>query len=92
MSVERLHDLRLATSYPGLVESYLGDLGVSLRLIALDGAVETAIGSELPTSSPMWWRLARRSGQLGWSCSAIPILDSEAILICRAGCRATIRP
>jgi len=28
MSVERLHDLRVATSYPGLVESYLGDLGV----------------------------------------------------------------
>ena len=43
MSVDQLHDLRLATSYPGLVESYLEDLGVTTRLIALDGAVETAI-------------------------------------------------
>ena len=43
MSVDQLHDLRLATSYPGLVGAYLQDLGVSTRLIALDGAVETAI-------------------------------------------------
>src|SRR5215207_11198799 len=43
MSVDQLHDLRLATSYPGLVASYLHDHGVETRLIALDGAVETAI-------------------------------------------------
>ena len=35
MSVEQLHDLRLATSYPGLVGSYLEDHGVTTRLIAL---------------------------------------------------------
>ena len=44
MSVDQLHDLRLATSYPGLVGAYLEDLGVSTRLIALDGAVETRLG------------------------------------------------
>ena len=30
MSVDKLHDLRLATSYPGLVESYLAEHGVAL--------------------------------------------------------------
>src|SRR6188472_1001766 len=43
MAVAKLHDLRLATSYPGLVEAYLAEHGVATRLISLDGAVETAI-------------------------------------------------
>src|SRR6478609_7778545 len=43
MTVERLHGLRLATSYPGLVGDYLERRGVTARLISLDGAVETAI-------------------------------------------------
>jgi ATP phosphoribosyltransferase len=85
MSVERLHDLRVATSYPGLVESYLGDLGVSTRLIALDGAVETAIRLGVADVIADVVETGTTLRAAGLELFGDPILDSEAILICRAG-------
>jgi ATP phosphoribosyltransferase len=38
-----LHGVRVATSYPGLVGRFLSDHGVSAELVALDGAVESAV-------------------------------------------------
>jgi ATP phosphoribosyltransferase len=35
---------RIATSYPGVVERVLADLGVSATVVPLDGAVENAVG------------------------------------------------
>src|ERR1700712_293019 len=41
--VKELDGKRIATAYPGVVESYLRDQGVSAEVIRLDGAVETAV-------------------------------------------------
>ena len=42
-TLEALSGHRIATSYPGLLETYLRENGVEARLIHLDGAVESAI-------------------------------------------------
>jgi ATP phosphoribosyltransferase len=42
-SLEDLAGRRIATSYPGLLQTYLDSHGVDCRLIRLDGAVESAI-------------------------------------------------
>src|SRR5215217_5414748 len=81
LAVEKLHDLRLATSYPGLVDAYLEAQGVSTRLIALDGAVETAIrlgvADVVETGSTL--------RQAGLELFGDSILESEAVLIRRKG-------
>ncbi len=41
--VDDLAGVRLATSYPGLVGSFLAERGVTATLVTLDGAVESAI-------------------------------------------------
>ncbi|SHJ55845.1 ATP phosphoribosyltransferase (homohexameric) [Tessaracoccus bendigoensis DSM 12906] len=43
MSVADLNGKRIATSYPGLLQTYLNEQGVSAELVKLDGAVESAI-------------------------------------------------
>jgi ATP phosphoribosyltransferase len=43
-SVADLADARIATSYPGVVGSYLDRHGVKAEVIRLDGAVENAVG------------------------------------------------
>ena len=42
-SVSELEGRRVATSYPGLVGSFLESAGVSATLVTLDGAVESAV-------------------------------------------------
>lgn len=42
-SLEQLAGVRIATSYPGLVGSFLEAQGVSAELVHLDGAVESAV-------------------------------------------------
>jgi ATP phosphoribosyltransferase len=42
-SLGDLAGLRVATSYPGLVGSFLAESGVSVDLVSLDGAVESAV-------------------------------------------------
>ena len=85
MSVDQLHDLRLATSYPGLVGAYLQDLGVSTRLIALDGAVETAIRLGVADVIADVVETGTTLRQAGLELFGDPILLSEAILIRRTG-------
>ncbi len=83
MAVEKLHDLRLATSYPGLVDSYLEQQGVSTRLIALDGAVETAIRLGVADVVADVVETGGTLRQAGLELFGDPILESEAILIRR---------
>ena len=85
MSVDQLHDLRLATSYPGLVASYLEDHGVTTRLIALDGAVETAIRLGVADVIADVVETGTTLRQAGLELFGDPILQSEAILIRRTG-------
>jgi ATP phosphoribosyltransferase len=83
MAVEKLHDLRLATSYPGLVDSYLEQKGISTRLIALDGAVETAIRLGVADVVADVVETGGTLRQAGLELFGDPILESEAILIRR---------
>src|SRR5215218_4770108 len=83
MAVEKLHDLRLATSYPGLVDSYLERQGVSTRLIALDGAVETAIRLGVADVVADVVETGGTLRQAGLELFGDPILESEAVLIRR---------
>ena len=41
--LKHLHGLRVATSYPGLVERFLATHSVTVDLVELDGAVESAV-------------------------------------------------
>ena len=83
LSVERLDGLRLATSYPGLVEGYLADRGVSTRLIKLDGAVETAIRLGVADAIADVVETGTTLRQAGLELFGDPILQSEGILIRR---------
>jgi ATP phosphoribosyltransferase len=85
MAVEGLHGLRLATSYPGLVEGYLAERGVSTRLIKLDGAVETAIRLGVADAIADVVETGTTLRQAGLELFGDPILQSEGILIRRAG-------
>jgi len=84
LTVEGLQGLRLATSYPGLVESYLAERGVSTRLITLDGAVETAIRLGVADAIADVVETGTTLRQAGLELFGEPILQSEAILIRRA--------
>ena len=84
LSVERLHDLRLATSYPGLVGGYLKERGVVTRLIPLDGAVETAIRLGVADAIADVVETGSTLRQAGLELFGDPILESEAILIRRS--------
>lgn len=83
LTVERLQDLRLATSYPGLVGKYLAERGVTSRLIALDGAVETAIRLGVADVIADVVETGTTLRQAGLQLFGDPILNSEAILIRR---------
>jgi ATP phosphoribosyltransferase len=83
-AVQQLHGLRLATSYPGLVGSYLAERGVTSRLIELDGAVETAIRLGVADVIADVVETSTTLRQAGLELFGDPILHSEAILIRRA--------
>ena len=82
-TIEQLHGVRLATSYPGLVSSFLAQHGVSTRLIALDGAVETAIRLGVADVIADVVETGTTLRQAGLQLFGEPILHSEAVLIRR---------
>ncbi len=84
LAVEKLQGLRLATSYPGLVASYLAEHGVTARLISLDGAVETAIRLGVADVIADVVETGTTLRQAGLELFGEPILQSEAILIHRS--------
>jgi ATP phosphoribosyltransferase len=84
LAVDDLHDLRLATSYPGLVGAYLKERGVITRLISLDGAVETAIRLGVADVIADVVETGTTLRQAGLELFGDPILESEAILIRRS--------
>lgn len=84
-TVADLAGLRIATSYPGLVASYLGGLGVEARLIHLDGAVESAIRLGVADAIADVVETGSTLRKAGLEVFGDPILVSEAILIRRRG-------
>ena len=81
--VEDLSGKRVATAYPGLVESYLSKLGVSAKVVRLDGAVESSVRLGVADVIADVVSTGNTLRQAGLSIFGDPILQSEAILISR---------
>jgi ATP phosphoribosyltransferase len=81
--VESLSGKRVATAYPGLVESYLSKLGVSATVVRLDGAVESSVRLGVADVIADVVSTGNTLRQAGLSIFGDPILQSEAILISR---------
>jgi len=81
--------LRVATAYPGLVAKHLADRGVDAQVIRLDGAVETAVRLGLADVIADVVATGTTLRQAGLELVGEPILESEAVLVRRAGAAPT---
>ena len=81
--VADLSGKRVATAYPGLVENYLSQLGVSATVVRLDGAVESSVRLGVADVIADVVSTGNTLKQAGLSIFGDPILQSEAILISR---------
>jgi ATP phosphoribosyltransferase len=72
---------RIATSYPGLVQRHLHELGVTAEVIRLDGAVETAVRLGVADVIADVVSTGTTLRQAGLEIIGQPILHSEAVLV-----------
>ena len=84
-SVQELGGRRIATAYPGLVERYLGELGVKADVIRLDGAVENAIRLGVADVVADVVETGATLRQAGLVVFGDPLLRSSAVLVRRVG-------
>lgn len=84
-SLEEISGKRVATAYPGLVESYLGARGISASVVRLDGAVESSVRLGVADLIADVVSTGNTLRQAGLEVFGDPILTSEAILIKRPG-------
>ena len=80
-SITEIAGRRVATSYPGLVEKHLADLGISAEVVRLDGAVETAISLGVADVIADVVETGATLRSQGLAVFGDPILRSEAVLI-----------
>jgi ATP phosphoribosyltransferase len=80
-----LAGLRIATSYPGLLDDYLARSGVSASVVKLDGAVENAVRLGVADAVADVVATGGTLRQAGLETIGEPLLVSEALLIRRAG-------
>ena len=83
--VQDIAGRRVATSYPGLVEHYLEDLGVKADVVRLDGAVETSVSLGVADVIADVVETGATLRSQGLAIFGDPILHSEAVLIRRVG-------
>ena len=76
---------RVASAYPGLVESYLGGAGIKAEIVRLDGAVESSVRLGVADLIADVVSTGNTLRQAGLEMFGDPILKSEAILIKRKG-------
>ncbi len=76
---------RVATAYPGVVEKYLRDNGVSAEVIRLDGAVETAVRLDVADVIADVVSTGTTLRNAGLEIFGDPLLTSQAVLIQRTG-------
>ena len=76
---------RVATAYPGLVESYLAKMKISATVVRLDGAVESSVRLGVADVIADVVSTGGTLRQAGLQVFGEPILHSEAIVIERAG-------
>jgi ATP phosphoribosyltransferase len=79
-SVAELDGGRIATSYAGLVEDHLSGLGVSARVVRLDGAVESAVSLGVADAIADVVETGSTLRAAGLAVFGEPILQSEAVL------------
>lgn len=89
-TVEALHGKRIATSYPGLLRSYLNERGISARLIQLDGAVESSIRLGVADAIADVVETGTTLRKAGLRLFGEPILLSEGILVQRPQARGQL--
>jgi ATP phosphoribosyltransferase len=89
-SVAELTGLRIATSYAGLLESCLADLGVEATIVKLDGAVENAVRLGVADAVADVVATGTTLKQAGLSVIGDPILVSQALLVRRAGAEGEV--
>ncbi|MDT9594664.1 ATP phosphoribosyltransferase [Nocardioides zeae] len=84
-SVEDLAGLRIATSYVGVVEAHLAERGIDASVTRLDGAVETSIQLGVADVIADVVETGATLRQAGLETFGEVVLESEAVLITRAG-------
>ena len=82
-SIKDISGKRVATAYPGLVQSHLVSLGVSAEVVRLDGAVESSVRLGVADLIADVVSTGNTLRQAGLEIFGDPILTSEAILISR---------
>lgn len=79
--LSELDGLRVATSYPGLVDGYLDERGIAVDLVPLDGAVESAVRLGVADVVADVVETGTTLRQAGLEVFGPVILESEAVLI-----------
>ncbi|OLR92665.1 ATP phosphoribosyltransferase [Actinokineospora bangkokensis] len=79
--VRDLEGKRVATSYPTLVQKYLAEHGVTVRLVKLDGAVETSVRLGIADAVADVVETGTSLRNSGLEVFGDPILTSEAVLV-----------
>ena len=82
-SVKDINGKRVATAYPGLVQSHLTSLGIEAEVVRLDGAVESSVRLGVADLIADVVSTGNTLRQAGLEIFGDPILTSEAILISR---------
>jgi ATP phosphoribosyltransferase len=83
--LSQLAGTRIATSYPGIVRSFLEDRGIDATVTRLDGAVETSIQLGVADVIADVVETGGTLRQAGLETFGEPLMESEAVLITRTG-------
>ena len=85
LSISDLNGKRIATAYPGLVQNYLAKNSINADVVRLDGAVESSVRLGVADVIADVVSTGNTLKQAGLEIFGDAILNSEAILIKRAG-------
>src|SRR6187431_982106 len=83
--IAQLAGRRIATSYVGVVRTFLEDRGIDASVVRLDGAVETSVRLGVADVIADVVETGSTLRQAGLEVFGETILDSEAVLITRGG-------
>jgi ATP phosphoribosyltransferase len=90
-TVDEIAGRRIATAYPGVVERYLAEHGISATVIRLDGAVENAVRLGVADVVADVVSTGATLRQAGLAIVGEPILCSSALLIRRTGAPGNVQ-
>ncbi|GAB2515003.1 ATP phosphoribosyltransferase [Corynebacterium atrinae] len=88
-TIEDLAGKRIATSYPNLVRDDLAARGIEAEVIRLDGAVEISIKLGVADAIADVVSTGNTLRRQGLSTFGEPLVDSEAVIVARAGTELT---